>query len=509
MDYGSSDEDWDRYEEKQRRHSGLSVSSSKSRSKRQGSLNKKASTNKGSPSNRLVGALGQIRGRNSRLGRDDHDSSRSTHSTRSTGSSRATGRDLSRVQVMVRIRPLLDYEKKSGNEMCCRVVGNNTVEVTKLDENGETTTNTYKFDAAMPQSHTQVDVFERTNIKHLMTKTFEGYACTVLAYGMTGSGKTFTMSGLDEKASVGNRVNSETTQGLMFRSFRHSFKMLNQLKKKHSNISYIMRVSALEIYNENVRDLLNPTSVTPSERGGEGKKGGKKTHLMIRQSPVRGFFVQNLTHIEVENLEDLMEVAWEAHGNRAVGAHELNTDSSRSHAIITLEIESQLGTDHAGAELIRVGKLSFVDLAGSENLKASKSVGAAAKETASINKSLFTLGSVIQALGDIATGKKTCFAPRTVQGQRYHKAAVRFLRRERHDSDDRVPVPCFPALFRERPDLAVRLAHPQHQEQACGDHQPKGPASAGSAPQPSKAQGLLREPPVHLPQRKHPCAFPS
>mmetsp|Transcript_43575 Transcript_43575/g.85323 ORF Transcript_43575/g.85323 Transcript_43575/m.85323 type:complete len:201 (+) Transcript_43575:1140-1742(+) len=105
--------------------------------------------------------------------------------------------------------------------------------------------------------------------------------------------------------------------------------------------------------------------------------------------------------------------------------------------------------------------------------------------------------------------QKTCFAPRTVQGQRYHKAAVRFLRRERHDSDDRVPVPCFPALFRERPDLAVRLAHPQHQEQACGDHQPKGPASAGSAPQPSKAQGLLREPPVHLPQRKHPCAFPS
>lgn len=143
------------------------------------------------------------------------------------------------------------------------------------------------------------------------------------------------------------------------------------------------------IFVQTVIDLLNPDR--------------KNVSLSLRQypPPTQGFYVQNLLELTCNSLEDLMCIAAEGHRNRHVASHQMNQDSSRSHSIFTIHVEGQ-GTEQGIAP--RNGKLVFVDLAGSENLKSSQSTSV--KETSSINKSLFSLGSVIAALGDISSGKK-------------------------------------------------------------------------------------------------------
>ena len=164
--------------------------------------------------------------------------------------------------------------------------------------------------------------------------------------------------------------------------------------------------SYLEVYNEQLRDLLNP----------KGSESGEK--LSLRQSPDGSFFCEGCLSVECATLEDVQAVAEEAMRNRVVRAHALNADSSRSHAIFILQIEREIvlppqtddlsGLGEEGVQTtMRYGKLSFVDLAGSENLKQSKSSGAEAiSETAAINKSLFSLGAVISLLSDVARGKR-------------------------------------------------------------------------------------------------------
>ncbi len=134
-------------------------------------------------------------------------------------------------------------------------------------------------------------------------------------------------------------------------------------------------------YNEQVRDLLN------ADGGGAS--------LPLRWNAEHGFFVENQVVVECQQLDDLVAVIAEGHLNRRVGAHELNQDSSRSHCLLTVHIESQLVDAADGHARTLLGKLTFVDLAGSERLKETKSVGDMRKETANINRSLFTLGKVI------------------------------------------------------------------------------------------------------------------
>ena len=146
--------------------------------------------------------------------------------------------------------------------------------------------------------------------------------------------------------------------------------------------TYSVRASFAEIYNEQVYDLLNLQSGP----------------LQVRWNIRNGFFVQDLFVVECENVSDVMAVVSEGHRNRRVGSHEMNMDSSRSHSLLTLHLESESLDPDDGHMMVKFGKMVFVDLAGSERLKESKAMGVTLTETGAINKSLFTLGKVISQL---------------------------------------------------------------------------------------------------------------
>ena len=244
-------------------------------------------------------------------------------------------------------------------------------------------------------------------------QALEGFSATVFAYGQTGSGKTYTMAGGQDDWE---RQNVSAIDGVIPRSVRYIFE---QVASRQDKVKYTVRASFLEIYNENVRDLWNPSSGC----------------LSIREYPPgywRGFYVEDLYIFECTNVEDMLFMLSEGMRHRAVGSHNLNKDSSRSHSMLTFYLESE--EESEGEPYVKFGKISFVDLAGSERLKETQgndaTMGGAQdfqatfrsrarmkgdemlKETGNINKSLFTLGKVISALGDAS--KATASAPNFV-----------------------------------------------------------------------------------------------
>jgi len=278
------------------------------------------------------------------------------------------------------------------------------------------------FDMTCDGSTSQQEFFDRSGIKTMLNAALDGYAATVFAYGQTGSGKTYTMSGLDEKLDRKGKGGHAPTDdditliseesGLVPRSFQYLTEEIARRESSKPGLKYFLRASYMELYNEQLRDLLNLNS----------------EELMIRQrsipgSDVASFFVQGLTVVNCElGAADLHAVALEGHKNRTVASHNLNEDSSRSHSILTVYVECRYQEQDESGEMdgsasgkggeaiqwVRYGKISFIDLAGSENLKTSGITGGEhLKETANINKSLFALGTVISTLGDISTGKKS------------------------------------------------------------------------------------------------------
>lgn len=170
---------------------------------------------------------------------------------------------------------------------------------------------------------------------------------------------------------------SDETEGIVPRSVRYLWQQMAQRQEK-----FYVKASFLEIYNEQLNDLLEPSS----------------ENLHYRWNVQNGFFVEDLTLVECSNVDDMVAVLNQGMKHRKIGSHELNKDSSRSHSILTIYLVIELNAN--GQVLRKIGKLSFVDLAGSERLKESKSQGTMIKETQQINKSLFTLGKVISGLSD-------------------------------------------------------------------------------------------------------------
>lgn len=361
------------------------------------------------------------------------------------------GDDNTKVRVVVRVRPVLPFEKKSGTpQLIVFPRSNCTLEVETASADGGTNQEPFEFDHVFPDSTTQATVFEESGVKSLVDHCFNGYDCTIFAYGQTGSGKTYTMSGLAEQQDT-NRYDEEMheakeSDGLVLRGAHHVFQ---SIRARTSKVNYTVQVSALEIYNETLTDLLNPPPApAPSVKGQEPPKS-----LIIRESPERGFFVQNITNTTCDNVEALLGVTAESHRNRRVGSHQLNSDSSRSHSILTLEIASNINI--GGQNVKKSGRISFVDLAGSENLKQSGSEGKAAKETASINRSLFALGSVIKALGDISTGKK----PKNFHVPYRDSVITRLLRSSLGGSGMTIMVACIAPLAKSRELTAQTLQY--------------------------------------------------
>jgi kinesin family protein 12 len=170
-------------------------------------------------------------------------------------------------------------------------------------------------------------------------------------------------------------LNNHTASGIIPKSIKVLFNLIQA--NKHQ---YIIKASFIEIYNEKINDLLNPKN---------------SDSLKIRWNKNQGHFVEGLIIVDCQDPNDLVEVLTEGINNRKVGSHYLNSDSSRSHSILTINIICK--------EKNRFSMLNFVDLAGSERLKDSKAQGEMIKDTGNINKSLLTLGKVISILADKTT----------------------------------------------------------------------------------------------------------
>lgn len=305
------------------------------------------------------------------------------------------------VRAVVRLRPLLPNEIARGEEPCCEVQDTNTILVRM---GAAKQWRQYAFDACLPNDRSQRQAFQESGVTNLLDSAVDGYAGTVLAYGQTGSGKTHTILGrLNQVADASNSTEDvKRDDGLVMRSAKRLFKRINA-EGVPSDTTYTVSASFTEIYNapgavnECICDLLNP------EAG----------NLQVRYNQKHGFFVSDLKEVPCHSAADVRAVLEVGVQNRRVSATAMNRESSRSHALLTLRIDSERTAAAGEADAVpgtlrRYGKITFVDLAGSERLKESLSEGNARKETQAINKSLFTLGKVISQL---AEGKKERHVP--------------------------------------------------------------------------------------------------
>ncbi|EDS31781.1 kinesin-like protein KIF3A [Culex quinquefasciatus] len=257
------------------------------------------------------------------------------------------------------MRPMSENALKALNATCSSVVGVGCL---------------WRGTLFMPSTW-DIDLYVDT-ARPIVDKVLEGYNGTILAYGQTGTGKTYTMSG---------NPDSPQTKGIIPNTFAHIF---GHIARGKENQKFLVRVSYMEIYNEEVRDLL-------------GKEFNKS--LEVKERADIGVFVKDLSGYVVHNADDLDNIMKLGNKNRVVGATKMNSESSRSHAIFSITIESS-ETDETGKQNVRMGKLQLVDLAGSERQSKTQSSGLRLKEATKINLSLSVLGNVISALVD---GKST------------------------------------------------------------------------------------------------------
>ncbi|KAH8891352.1 kinesin-domain-containing protein [Thozetella sp. PMI_491] len=222
----------------------------------------------------------------------------------------------------------------------------------------------------------QEDVYNSLG-EEFLDHNFEGYHTCIFAYGQTGSGKSYTMMG------------TPNHPGLIPRTCEDLFERIAAAQDETPNISYSVRVSYFEVYNEHVRDLLVP--VVPNQA---------PYYLKIRESPTEGPYVKDLTEVPVRNIQEILRFMRNGDNNRTVASTKMNDTSSRSHAVFTImlkQIHHDLETDETTE---RSSRIRLVDLAGSERAKSTEATGQRLREGSNINKSLTTLGRVIAALAD-------------------------------------------------------------------------------------------------------------
>jgi hypothetical protein len=286
------------------------------------------------------------------------------------------------VRVIVRARPALSHEKDAA--LALRVLPDARTMHAVVNRSGDKETiRQFNFDYVSGPDVSQKIFFDNSGVKTLLDSALRGINCSIFAYGMTGSGKTYTMSGQAEGAAEGRTL--DDAAGVIPRAMRFLF---DRIEREHASsgglIRTVVRASCCEIYNEQIYDLLNLT--------GES--------LALRFSSSQGHYVQGQLVVECSSIRDIEDILREAHKNRSVSSHALNLDSSRSHSLFSLILERAVTDEDGGDTITTRSKVLFVDLAGSERLKDSKSTGETAGETAQINKSLFTLGKVIAALSE-------------------------------------------------------------------------------------------------------------
>lgn len=231
------------------------------------------------------------------------------------------------------------------------------------------TKNSFTFDKVFGPSATQAEVFEE--VSQLVQSALDGYKVCIFAYGQTGSGKTYTTLGTPGNA------------GLIPRAVEQLFTSAKSLESSQG-WAFQMKASMLEVYNEEIRDLL-----------GKGPPAGKK-HVVSHDDKAGCTTVSHLETVDCRDAASVAALLERAGKQRSVGATAANERSSRSHMVFTLTVRGARASD--GQQLN--GVLNLIDLAGSERLKSSGASGERLKETQAINKSLSALGDVITALGN-------------------------------------------------------------------------------------------------------------
>ncbi|MEW5311561.1 MAG: hypothetical protein WDW38_003270 [Sanguina aurantia] len=281
-------------------------------------------------------------------------------------------KDAETVKVVVRCRPLNKTETKDGRAV---IVDLDTKTGTIVLRNPKTDASeppkTFTFDAVYDWNTEQLGLYDFT-ARPIVNSVIEGYNGTIFAYGQTGTGKTHTMEGAP----------TPELQGIIPNSFEHVFKSVDQ---SSADKNWMVRASFLEIYNEEVRDLLSKEP---------------KNSLELKDSKEGGVYVKGQNQFVVKGVQELKNVLEVGKKNRMTGATLMNAESSRSHSIFSITIETiELGPINPDGH-IRVGKLNLVDLAGSERQGKTGATGDRLKEATKINLSLSALGNVISALVD-------------------------------------------------------------------------------------------------------------
>ncbi|XP_039455172.1 kinesin-like protein KIF13B isoform X3 [Oreochromis aureus] len=301
----------------------------------------------------------------------------------------------SNVKVAVRVRPMNRREKDLKTKCVVEMDGNQTVlhpAVTSMntaDPRNQPKVFAYDYcfwsmDDSQKDKFAGQDVVFQCLGESLLDNAFMGYNACIFAYGQTGSGKSYTMMGSSEQP------------GLIPRLCSSLFSRTE--KEAREGESFTVEVSYMEIYNEKVRDLLDPK--------------GSRQALKVREHKVLGPYVDGLSRLAVTSYKDIESLMSEGNKSRTVAATNMNEESSRSHAVFNIILTHTLTDLRSGTSGEKVSKLSLVDLAGSERAAKTGAAGERLKEGSNINKSLSTLGLVISALADHGAGKnKSKFVP--------------------------------------------------------------------------------------------------
>eukprot|EP00953_Heterococcus_sp_UTEX-ZZ885_P001865 1522-Heterococcus_DN1.PRE.3 len=279
------------------------------------------------------------------------------------------------VRVVIRVRPMNKAERSIDSTAAVQVVSDKAVQLALENESSYSFACNGCFDA----DTSQAAFFIRSGIISLLDDTLAGYHATAFAHGQTSAGKTYTQLG-SERASGTAQWDAEHGLGLLPRSLNYLFTQMQSLSAE--GWLFNVRISCLEIYQENVYDL--------TVKGANNRKS-----LVIREHPTLGFFVEGLSCTNVRSETTASTLVSAALANRHVGSHSMNSRSNRSHTLVTIYVDAQA----ADSAVIRCGRITFIDLAGSERLRADATTGKAHRESCYINKSLYTLGKVVQRIG--------------------------------------------------------------------------------------------------------------
>ncbi|XP_041801572.1 kinesin-like protein KIF1B isoform X3 [Chelmon rostratus] len=323
------------------------------------------------------------------------------------------------VKVAVRVRPFNSREMSKDSKCIIQMQGNTTT-ITNPKAPKEPA-KTFSFDYSYWSHTTPEDPsFASQNLvyndigKEMLAHAFEGYNVCIFAYGQTGAGKSYTMMGKQE----------EGQEGIIPMLCEDLFEKINEDSNKEE-LSYSVEVSYMEIYCERVRDLLNPKN---------------KGNLRVREHPLMGPYVEDLSKLAVTSYTDIADLMDAGNKARTVAATNMNETSSRSHAVFTIVFTQRKHDSETDLSTEKVSKISLVDLAGSERADSTGAKGTRLKEGANINKSLTTLGKVISALAEVDNctskskkKKKTDFIP-------YRDSVLTWLLRENLGGNSRTAM---------------------------------------------------------------------